>query len=292
MRFARPAARGAASAAALAVLAGVALSGCAAASHAAEPPPTASAGFLGDVATVGVLGDSMSLGVNACGHSGVCTRASWVMGTDGDVDSVADRIGSATGHAPKIVNGAVNGGSVATMLTTAPQVIAAKPQLVTVLIGANDACKPSFDQMTTAAQFQTDYAELIDQVATALPDAHILALSVPDLNRLWQLGHGVAPVAAAWNRAPNCRSLLGNAASTASADVERRTAVGKRVDDYDETIESVCAQHPNCIFDGDALHDHGFTSDEVSRVDFFHPSATGQAAIAKLAWAALTKAGG
>jgi lysophospholipase L1-like esterase len=270
----------------------LALAGCSTAGRAAEPQPSVSAGLIAGVTTIGVLGDSMSLGVNACGHSGVCTQASWAMGSDADVDSLARRIGAANGHTPAIANGAVNGGSVATMLETAPKVIAAKPQLVTIMIGANDACRPSFDEMTPAAQFQADYGELLDQLTAGLPDAHILALSVPDLNRLWELGHGIGPVAQAWSTAPGCRSLLGNASSTAPADVERRAAVGNLVKQYDDTIQTVCAQHPNCIWDRNAVHEHGFTSAEISRVDFFHPSAQGQAAIAKLAWAALAKAGG
>jgi lysophospholipase L1-like esterase len=288
---ARSAARVAAALTAASLLA-LGVTGCSGTNATADPQPTVAAGIVDGVTTLGVLGDSMSLGVNACGHSGVCEQASWAMGTDSEVDSLAARIGKVVGRAPKIANGAVNGGTVATMLTTAPRVIAAKPQLVVVLIGANDACRPSVDEMTPATQFQADYARLIDELGAALPTAHILALSVPDLNRLWQLGHGVAPVAAAWSKAPNCRSLLGNAASTAPADVERRAAVGELVDQYDSAIQRVCAQHRNCIWDGGAVHSHGFTSDEISHVDFFHPSAAGQAQIARLAWAALAKADG
>ncbi|GAA4163117.1 SGNH/GDSL hydrolase family protein [Gryllotalpicola daejeonensis] len=271
-------------------LALLAFTACSAPGGAAATQHDAAPGLIDGITTIGVLGDSMSLGVNACGHRGACTQASWVMGSDSEVDSLAARIGKATGHRPSIANGAVDGGTVATMLDTVPQVISAKPQLVTVLIGANDACKPSFDQMTTAAQFHADYAQLIGDVATALPKARILALSVPDLNRLWGLGHGNSAVAAAWSRAPGCRSLLGDAGSLAPADAERRAAVGQLVDQYDEAIEDVCAQHPTCSWDGDAVHRHGFSSAEISRVDFFHPSAAGQAAIARLAWAVLAKA--
>ena len=59
------------------------LAGCAS-SAASQPdltelePPAAAA----EVAALGILGDSMSLGVNACGEQGQCAEVSWSGGSD------------------------------------------------------------------------------------------------------------------------------------------------------------------------------------------------------------------
>lgn len=252
------------------------LSGCGGATTA---PARSGPSIARTVSTLGVLGDSISLGVNACGEPGECTTASWAMGSDGAVDSLATRIGHERGRRPSVANGAVSGGTVATLAQTVHGVVAAKPQLVTILIGANDACTPSVTTMTSAAEFRRDFGQVLDAVLDALPHARVLALSVPDLYHLAQLGRSTPRIAATWSQLGICGSLAQNP-----------DAVRQRVDDFNRAIAELCAARPRCVTDEGAVHGQRFAPAQLSDLDYFHPSRAGQKRIAELAWAALRQA--
>lgn len=252
------------------------LSGC---GHTTATPARPGHSIARSVSTLGVLGDSISLGVNACGEPGECPAASWAMGSDGAVDSLATRIGHERGRRPSVANGAVSGGTVATLAQTVHSVVAAKPQLVTILIGANDACTPSEATMTSAAGFRRDFGRVLDAVLDGLPHARVLALSVPDLYHLAQLGRSTPQISAAWSQLGICGSLA-----------QSPDAVRQRVDDYNRAIAELCAGRPRCITDRGAVHSQRFTPAQLSDIDYFHPSRAGQKRIAQLAWAALQQA--
>jgi lysophospholipase L1-like esterase len=269
---------------------GAALLLCACTSAPAPAPtPTSTPTGIASVRTLAVMGDSISLGVNACSSAGPCMKESWAVGSDPAVDSLAERIGSVTGRAPRTVDAAAEGARVSTLLGAADRIIAEKPQLVAIFVGANDACAPSVDQMTSTADFTTQIGQLVTQLSQGLPDSHLLMLSVPDLNRLWELGHTNAQVAKLWQSSPSCRSLLWNAGSTDPADADRRAMVQTRVEQFNQAIATACAAASNCVSDGGAMYDHSFSASEVSTIDAFHPSVQGQHAIADIAWTALEK---
>lgn len=272
--------------AAASLVVGMLLTGC---THSTpqQAPSTSGPVVTRGVTSLGVLGDSISLGVNACDQPGECPSVSWAMGTDPGVDSLAARIQRQTGRRPAIANGAVSGGTVATMLQSVRGVVAARPQLVTVLIGANDACQPSVEAMTSAAGFRRDYGKLLDEVLDALPHARILALSVPNLYRLWQVGQASPVVATTWSDSGVCGALLARSSADTAADAARHSAVRQRVENYNQSIAELCAARPRCIGDHGAIYEESFTTAELSDIDYFHPSRAGQAKIAQLAWAAL-----
>ena len=60
-----------------------------------------------------------------------------------------------------------------------------------------------------------------------------------------------------------------------------------RVDEFNAAIVRVCAAAQQCIDDGGAVFAYDFSSEEISGIDFFHPSIAGQRAIAAIAWDAL-----
>ena len=49
----------------------------------------------------------------------------------------------------------------------------------------------------------------------------------------------------------------------------------------------VCDAAERCIDDGGAVFAYEFSADEISAIDFFHPSVAGQRAIAEIAWDSL-----
>ncbi|MFD4422588.1 SGNH/GDSL hydrolase family protein [Agromyces sp. NPDC058484] len=275
---------------AIGVLAVGMLAGCASAAPAApdleglEPPAAASS-----VETLGILGDSVSLGVNACAEPGQCAKASWSGGSEPEVGSIAGRLAAASGVVPAVVNAAKDGGDVQDALGLVDEVLQADPQLVTVLLGGNDACAPTLNEMTSAADFEARLTALFARLNAEAPDATILALSVPNLGHLWEIGHADERAVQTWNSSPSCKNLLGSADDASAEATARRDAVSARVDEYNAAIGRVCAAAERCIDDGGAVHAYEFTAEEISAIDFFHPSIAGQRVIAGLAWDSLER---
>lgn len=243
---------------------------------------------LADVGTLGVLGDSVSLGVNSCGEPGQCAAASWASGDDPAVASVAMRIATSDrGVFPEIINSAKDGGTLADALELSGEVIAAQPDLVLLLLGGNDVCKRDVDSMTSVEDFRTDYTQLLQRISTGAPDARILALSIPDLYQLWEIGHDQIAATSVWNESPSCANLLGDAQATDAASVQRRETVAQHNADLNTVIAEVCTADVACTHDGGAVFAYQFSPQEISSIDFFHPSVTGESVIAEIAWNAL-----
>ena len=242
---------------------------------------------IGDVERMLVLGDSISLGVNACGQQGRCGEAAWATGDDVAVASLATRIGVASGHAPDVDAMAGEGARIIDLVDNVPDIVADAPDLIAMLIGSNDACAPAISDMTSVEEFAASAEQLLVPLSTQLPGSVILVMSIPDLEQLWTIGHDDAAAVRAWSSSPACRSLLADPQSTAAADQQRRAEVGERVREFNRVLAEACGSLPNCIDDGGAVAVYEFSTDEISSIDHFHPSAAGQQAIAGLAWTAL-----
>jgi lysophospholipase L1-like esterase len=82
--------------------------------------------------------------------------------------------------------------------------------------------------------------------------------------------------------------MLGDAASTATAAQQRRTAVRDRVVAYNKVLADVCGAYARCRTDGGAVFGYRFTADELSTWDWFHPSRRGQEQLARVIYEAFT----
>jgi lysophospholipase L1-like esterase len=247
------------------------------------PAPAA----IEDVERMLVLGDSISLGVNACGQQGRCGEAAWATGDDAAVASLATRIGVASGRTPDVAAMAGEGARIIDLVDNVPDIVSDAPDLITMLIGSNDACAPAISEMTSVDAFAASAEQLLVPLSEQLPESVILVMSIPDLEQLWRIGHDDSGAVQAWGSSPACRSLLADPQSTAAADEQRRAEVGERVREFNRVLAEACDSLPNCIDDDGAVAGYEFSTDEISSVDHFHPSAAGQQAIAGLAWAAL-----
>ncbi|MEV6524552.1 GDSL-type esterase/lipase family protein [Longispora sp. NPDC051575] len=234
--------------------------------------PTVAAKIPGPVVA---LGDSITRGVNACVDKfGDCPEASWSTGTT--LDSHAHKVGQ-TG-----TNLANSGARVSDLPGQAESAVAARPAYVTVLVGANDACRQSVDRMTTVSAFRADLTRALKTIKQGVPDAKLLLASVPDLYQLWNIGHADPRATGRWDLGI-CPSMLANPASTAAVDEQRRQSVRNRVVAYNDVISRACADYgPNCKTDGGAVFRFQFRAEHVSSIDFFHPSALGQAELARV----------
>ncbi len=254
----------------------------------ATPGSAAPTRTITKIEVLGVIGDSISLAVNACTQPGPCPEESWSGGDSPEVSSIASRLAKATGARPETVMAAKDGGDIADAAARIGQLAGREPDLVTILVGANDACAPNANEMTTVEDFRSKFSEVLVTLKSEAPDALALALSVPDLNQIWTLGRDNPKAAQLWSKFWGCRNLLRNPTSTAPQVEASRQAVADRVKEFNAVIAEECAASGNCISDNGALNEHRFTTAEVSSIDFFHPSSEGQRAIAGIAWTALT----
>ncbi|MBN9141830.1 MAG: hypothetical protein J0H23_13495 [Micrococcales bacterium] len=279
-------------AASVVVVAAFLLAACGGGSVPAPPSPAPPAtiraavrpAVIDEVSRIAVLGDSITLGVNACAADDrICGRASWATGGT-EVDSLAVRAAAQNPDAA-VTALARDGARLSTAIGNLDRVREARAELVIVFLGANDACAPSLAEMTDVATFRSELEELLG--ALHADGARMLVVQVPDIEQVWEQGHRNAKALRVWASTPACRSLLGDADDTGDAGSARRQAVTDRVDAFNAAIAEVCTPAIACTTDGGAVHDYPFRSPELSPIDFFHPSELGQSVIAGLVWDAL-----
>ncbi|MEV4138487.1 GDSL-type esterase/lipase family protein [Dactylosporangium sp. NPDC049742] len=241
--------------------------------------PAPSSGSL----AMAALGDSLTTAFASCLAPSPCPRNSWSTGDGTRVDSHYRRL--AKKHPGLRGTNAAAGSARADALAgQARAAVGAKADYVTILIGANDACRPGLGDMTPVDTFRKQVDDALAVLKQGLPQARVLVVSIPDINRLWEIGHTSQVAVKAWSFGI-CQALLAAPTSTAPADVARRKAFGARVDAYNTQLAAACkAYGPRCRDDGGAAHRVAFTLDMVVAQDFFHPNSAGQNALAKATW--------
>jgi len=237
--------------------------------------------------SMAALGDSITRGFDACGFYVDCPERSWSTGDDAEVDSQRSRLTAAGAQLSTVVNLAHTGAAVAALDDQAAGAVAQHADYVTIEIGANDACQPDVSQMTPVETFRGLLRTALTRLHDGLPRARVFIASIPDLMRLWRVGHDNHVARFAWSRLHICPSMLGSADSTAPADVARREHVRARVEAYNSVLAAACAEYgSDCRYDRGAVFAERFTIHEISKWDWFHPNVFGQHALAEVTWRA------
>jgi lysophospholipase L1-like esterase len=231
------------------------------------------------------LGDSISAAVGTCLALLPCPAESWSTGDSSRVNSHYQRILAANpairGHQH---NYAVSGAVAADMAAQARKAVSAKVAYVTLLIGANDACRNKIGDMTSVTRFRSQVNAALAVLKKGLPNARVLVLSVPDVYQVWQVAHTNKTARLVWGFGV-CPALLANPTSTSTADTQRRAQFRDRINGYDAQLASACAAYgARCRWDGGTAHAFKFSIGDLSDLDFFHPSAAGQNELAKLTY--------
>ncbi|MEV6482577.1 SGNH/GDSL hydrolase family protein [Streptomyces sp. NPDC051576] len=252
---------------------------------AAKPSPTQA--WDRSPSSVAAVGDSITRGFDACTVLSDCPEVSWATGSEASVDSVAVRLLGAAGAAERSWNYAETGARMADLPAQIGRAAVRKPQLVTVMVGANDACRASTSAMTSVADFRTEFEDSLKSLRRALPKTQVYVASVPNLKRLWSQGRTNPLGKEVW-KLGICPSMLADADALDSAATARRDTVQDRVEAYNKVLEQVCATDERCRFDGDAVYDYRFGTDQLSHWDWFHPSKDGQAQLAAIAYQRIT----
>ncbi|MFH8256249.1 SGNH/GDSL hydrolase family protein [Streptomyces roseolus] len=254
------------------------------------PTPTPAPASRWDVspASVAAVGDSVTRAFDACSLLADCPEASWATGTDPAVNSLALRLLGADRVAGNSWNLARSGARAAALPEQMARAAAKRPGLVTVMIGANDACRPTPAGMTPVADFRRSFEAALARLRKDAPEARVYVASVPDLHRLWDTGRADSLVRRVWELGV-CGSMLADPLDLGAAAERRRTAVRDRVVAYNEVLAEVCAADGLCRYDGGAVFGFRFDASLLSTWDWFHPSRDGQARLAELAYRRITE---
>lgn len=232
--------------------------------------------------SMAALGDSITRATDVCCWYGDHPAQSWSTG-GGVLDGIRSHYERLRALDTAIAGHNYNDGRAGARMRDAPaQAQAAVAQhagYVTILMGANDVCRSSRAAMTSAADFRAQFTQTMDVLAAGLPGSPVFVSSIPNVYRLWQVLHGSQAARLVWAAAGICQSLL--AESNTEAD---RQAVLARETELNSVLAEVCAQYTTCRFDGGAAFEYPFASDQVSRLDYFHPNLAGQAVLAEITW--------
>ena len=251
------------------------LLGFAPTAHAAPPLPNSMA----------AIGDSITQAFDVCCGYGDHPSKSWSTGTD-QTDAILSHYERILSANPAIAgnghNDSVTGARMADGPGQAANAAAQQAQYVTILMGANDACTSSIDSMTSVADFQAQFQATMDTLESGLPaGSGIFVASVPNIYRLWNVLHTNPFAQAVWWAAQICQSML----SPSNTQQDRITVVN-RVRGFNAVLAQVCGQYANCRYDGGAVFGYKFSASQVSTLDYFHPSQSGQTALARVTWLA------
>ncbi|MFG3488618.1 SGNH/GDSL hydrolase family protein [Streptomyces sp. NPDC047972] len=283
-----------------ALLCAGALAGCTAGEPAARAPgttatprttpkPVPSPSPLWDVspASVAAVGDSVTRAFDACAILADCPESSWATGTDTAVNSLAMRLLGPEKAAARSWNLARSGARMAELPEQMAAAAAERPELVTVMMGANDACRATPELMTPVADFRTQFETALARLRKGAPKTQVYVASVPSLMHLWSTGRIVPMGLEVWKLGV-CGAMLADAADLGASAERRRAEVQGRVVAYNRVLSEVCAKDERCRYDGGAVFGFRFDRAQLSPWDFFHPSRDGQARLAELAYRRIT----
>ncbi|MER5306111.1 SGNH/GDSL hydrolase family protein [Streptomyces lasiicapitis] len=237
--------------------------------------------------SLAAVGDSITRGFDACSVLSDCPEASWATGSDDGVRSLAQRLLGKQRAATHSWNYAKTGARMSDLPEQMSRAAARGPELVTVMAGANDACRSSADEMTSVSEFRADFEDALRVLRRSQPKAQVYVASVPDLKRLWSTGRTNQLGKQVW-KLGICKSMLADADSMDRAATDRRQSVQDRVVAYNKVLKDVCAKDQRCRYDGGAVFGFHFDGDQLSHWDWFHPSKDGQSRLAEMAHRGIT----
>jgi lysophospholipase L1-like esterase len=233
--------------------------------------------------SIASIGDSITRATNVCCWYGDHPSRSWSTGGNAS-DSIRSHYERILSLQPAIqgrnYNDARAGARMADAPAQAARAVSQGAHYVTILMGANDVCTSSPSTMTSTQSFRTNFEATLETLDSGLPArSRIFVSSIPDVYQLWEILHGNWLARTVWEAANICQSMLDQNRTEAE-----RQAVVAREAAFNEILREVCSRYSRCKFDNYSVYNFQFTTDMVSKLDYFHPSTAGQATLARVTW--------
>jgi lysophospholipase L1-like esterase len=235
-------------------------------------------------ASMAAIGDSITRAYDVCCYYGDHPGQSWSTGST-SYDGIAShyerikRVSPAiTGHA---ANDAVSGAKMSAAPTQAAQAVSQHAEYVTILLGANDLCTSSPSTMTSTETFRSQFQQAMATLMQQDRKPYVFVSSIPNIYQLWQVLHTNSLARWVWATAHICQSMLG-----ASRTEAERQQVVEREQAFNKILAEGCGLYARCRWDGGTVYAYAFSASQVSKLDYFHPSLSGQASLARVTWSA------
>jgi hypothetical protein len=135
--------------------------------------------------------------------------------------------------------------------------------------------------MTPTATFQSEFQTALADFLNADPNAHVFVSSIPNVYQLWSLEHTNSTAAFEWKSFKICQSML----SASNTEAQRQAVLAQEEAD-NNALANVCAQFTNCKWDNLVTFNYAFKTSDISTIDYFHPSVSGQNTLAGISWGA------
>lgn len=163
------------------------------------------------------------------------------------------------------------------------------PNVATLLIGANDICTNTVDEMTSVADFRAGLARILDRLVAG-HRTRVLLAALPKIESLRDVAIGKKYFASytcedVWNTLKMCPTL------TDLTDPDARAIVTARVAAYDQVMSELALERGSSVIFAAHVHDVDFTDSDLA-ADCFHPNSIGQRKLAAALGQALREGGG
>jgi lysophospholipase L1-like esterase len=248
-------------------------------------------------------GDSMTEAIDA-ELPGANHWASWANGYHGfwqwlfcltDVNSHNQRITTNFGcRGRRNYMEAVSGADMFDFPWQAQQAVDHKAQYVTVLMGHNDVCQHDFADIPTDEDYDANLRAGMETLSTDLPEgATIYVVGIVDIYRLWEIARhkkalGIIDCEVLWAFTLLDLFPCGTMLNPLISDADREFTRGRNIR-FNEILETVTAEYeatdPYHHYDyTDVVFHYPFVESQVSDIDCFHPSASGQRELSRITW--------
>jgi lysophospholipase L1-like esterase len=234
--------------------------------------------------SMAAIGDSITRAYDVCCSYGDHPGQSWSSGST-SYDGIVSHYERIRRVNPAITgrgyNDAVSGAKMAAAPTQATQAVNQGARYVTILLGANDLCTSSPSTMTSTTTFRAQFSQAMATLMAQERDPYVFVSSIPNLYQLWEALHTNSLARWAWSNFHICQSML----AATNTETQRQQVVAREVA-FNQILAEVCAAYARCRWDNKAVYNYRFSASQVSSLDFFHPSLSGQAALARVTWTA------
>jgi len=235
--------------------------------------------------SVASIGDSITRATNVCCWYGDRPSRSWSTGDDGS-DSVRSHYERILSLQPAILGRNFNDARAGAKMASAPgqadRAVSQGAHYVTILMGANDVCTSSPSTMTSTSSFRADFEATMQRLDSGLPArSRVFVSSIPNVYQLWDVLRSNWWARSVWESADICQSML----DSNRTETQRQTVLA-REEAFNQILQEVCESYARCRFDDYKVFNFQFTTDMVSKLDYFHPNTAGQASLARLTWEA------